>query len=192
MKNIDLKNFDFQKYSKQIMILAIALVILLDFFLIMRPQMRWSSQLSPKIIELKRQIDQTDSDIALIAQIQEQYQKSKTEMADIEKKVPLEEDIPLILQVISNAANDAMIKIFEMRPMKEAKEIILETKTGKYYRIPISIEARGGYHLFGNFLSILENSEIFMSVHSLEITSNSKSPKDHNIDFIIDTFIFKK
>jgi type IV pilus assembly protein PilO len=192
MKNIDFKSFDFQKYSNQILALAAAIIIFLDFFFIMKPQIRWLKDLGTKIRQLKSQIEQTDRDIALIVQLQKQYQSSKKDMSDIERRVPQEEDIPLILQDISSAANSSMIKIFQIRPMKEEKEVILETKSGKYYRIPISIVAKGGYHLFGKFLNKLENSEIFMSINNLEISPSASDYKRHNINLIINTFIFKK
>lgn len=192
MKNIDFKNFDFQKHSKLILSIAAVLIIILDFFFIMGPQIRWLKSLNPKIKQLKTDIEQTNKDIALIAQLREQYRASNKDMAEIEKRVPLEEDIPVILENISTAANNAMIKISQIIPMKEEKEAILGTQTGKYYRIPISIEAQGGYHLFGKFLNVLENSEIFMSVNRLEITPSAKDYKRHNINLTINTFIFKK
>lgn len=187
-----IKNIDLQKHSKLILAVAAALIILLDFSFIMKSQIRWLKELNPKMSQLKTNIKQTREDITMFNQIQEQYQESKKKMSDIEKRVPQEEDIPVILQDISSAANDSMVKILQIRPMKEEKEMSLETQAGKYYRIPISIEAQGSYHLFGKFLSILENSEIFMSVNNLEISSSDRDSKNHNINLTINTFIFKK
>ncbi|HOX54203.1 MAG: type 4a pilus biogenesis protein PilO [Candidatus Omnitrophica bacterium] len=194
MKNINtdfLKKIDLQKHSKLILGVAAALLFLLDFSLIMKPQLKWLKDLNPKINELRTNIEETRRDIALLKQIEEASQGSKRKMSDIEKRVPQEEDIPLVLQDISKAANDSMIKILQIRPMKEEKEVALKTQSGQYYRIPISIEAKGSYHLFGKFLSTLENSEIFMSVNTLEITSSDKDFKNHNINLVINTFIFK-
>ena len=192
MKKLDFKNFDFQKHSKLILGIGAVLIILLDYVLIMGPQIRWQKSLGPKIKKLKFEIEQTDRDIALISRLQKQYQSSKKNMDDIEKRVPQEEDIPLVLQDISKAANNSMIKIFQMRPMKAEKEEILKTEAGRYYRIPISIEAKGSYHLFGKFLCTLENSEIFMSINNLRISPSAKDYKRHNMDLTINTFIFKK
>ena len=113
-------------------------------------------------------------------------------MADLDKLVPLEGDIPIILQNISKAAYDTMVKIFQMRPSREDKEAMLETASGKYYRIPISIDAKASYHQFGKFLNTLENSDIFMNVSSLEIIPSSRDQRRHNIRLVINTFIFKK
>jgi Tfp pilus assembly protein PilO len=195
MKNVNLdvlKNIDFQKHSKVILGVAAALLFLLDFSLIMKPQLKWLRDLTPKIIELRTNIEQTKRDITLLKQIEDASQGSKKRMLDIEKRVPQEGDIPLILQDISSAANNSMIKILQIRPMKEEKELALKTDSGKYYRVPIAIEAKGSYHLFGKFLSILENSEIFMSVNTLEITSSDRDYKNHNINLVINTFIFQK
>lgn len=190
--NLDfLKNIDFQKHAKLILGIAAALLFLLDFSLIMKPQLKWLKDLNPKLSELKTNIEQTRRDTALVKQIEEASQGSRKKMSDIEKRVPQEEDIPMVLQDISKAANDSMIKILQIRPMKEEKEVALKTQSGQYYRIPISIEAKGSYHLFGKFLSTLENSEIFMSVNTLEITSSDKDFKNHNINLVINTFIFK-
>ncbi|MBM3247951.1 MAG: hypothetical protein FJZ10_00775 [Candidatus Omnitrophica bacterium] len=191
-KNIDfLKKIDLQKHAKLILGVAAALLLLLDFTLIMRPQIKWLKDFNPKISELRNNIDQTRRDMALLKHIEEASQSSRKKMSDIEKRVPQEEDIPMILQDISSAANNSMIKILQIRPVKEEKEVALKTPSGQYYRIPISIEAKGSYHLFGKFLSVLENSEIFMSVSNLEITSSDRDYKKHNINLVINTFIFK-
>ncbi|MFH1655607.1 MAG: type 4a pilus biogenesis protein PilO [Candidatus Omnitrophota bacterium] len=192
MKNIDFKDFDFQKYSKKIIAIAVTLIILLDFFLIMKPQVRWAKDLNRKNKELKTYIDLTLTNFEAIAQLQERLQGSKEGVEDIEKRVPSEEDIPLILEDISTASNDTMIKIFQMKPMRQKKEEMLKSALGQYYRIPISIDAKGSYHSFGKFLSTLENSEIFMSVDYLEINPSAKDLRRHNISLTINTFIFKK
>jgi len=192
MKSVDFKDFDFQRHPKQIIAVAAALIIILDFFLIMKPQMRWIRSLSRKNKELRTHIDQTQSDIETIAQLQDKFQTSQKDITDIERRVPSEEDMPLILESISEASNDAMVKIFQMKPRRIDKEEILKSRSGQYYRIPISIDAKGSYHLFGKFLSILENSEIFMSINYLEISSSAKDYRRHNISSVINTFIFKK
>jgi Tfp pilus assembly protein PilO len=113
-------------------------------------------------------------------------------MTEMERQVPREEDIPLILQDISTAANEAGVKIFQIKPMKEERESVLKTATGVYYRVPILLEAQAGYHPFGKFLNILENSEIFMSINRLEIIPTAKDYQHHNINLMINAFIFKE
>jgi type IV pilus assembly protein PilO len=191
MKTIDFKDFDFQKHSKKILAAVAAFIIIVDFFLIMKPQINWLKRLNVKNKELIKLIVQTQENIASIKKLQNDYEISKENMADIERRIPQEEDIPVVLQDISSAANDVMIKISQMKPLREQKESVLKSKSGQYYRIPVSIDAIGGYHLFGKFLSSLENSEIFMSINRLVISPSAKDYKRHNINLILDTFIFK-
>ena len=71
---------------------------------------------------------------------------------------------------------------------KEEKKQALQV----YQEIPILITAKSGYHELGQFLAKLENAERFMKVVGMTIKSNKATPKKHDAELLVLTYILTK
>jgi len=178
--------------QKTILISAAIIILLLDFFLFLRPQFRGLSELSTKHNKLSQEVKQARADIKRLKKFEERYEAVKENLGNIENMVPEEEELPLILEDLSRIANDANVKIIQMLPLRDSREKVFTSDTGIYYKIPVSIEASSGYHKFGEFLNNIENSDIFMRISEFEVAASKKSTTKHIVRLIVDIFVIEK
>ncbi|HQP91785.1 MAG TPA: type 4a pilus biogenesis protein PilO, partial [Candidatus Omnitrophota bacterium] len=118
----------------------------------------------------------------------------KKEMADLDKKTIIQEEMPRALETISKAADMSAVKILKIRPMAEIKSSqkpIKISATKEFYREKISISAIAGFHQLGRFMALLENSSIFYDIKKLEIRSDTQGYMKHSITIILDVMVRK-
>ena len=115
-----------------------------------------------------------------VAQYQDKIQR-------YEGMLPAEQEIPKLLEDLSQMAKESNVKIVGLTP--------LQSKQGSqgpdeiYQEIPIRISARSGYHELGKFLSNLENSDRFMKVADIKIKENKATPKKHDVELLVLTYV---
>ena len=63
---------------------------------------------------------------------------------------------------------------------------------GQYFALPIVIQARCGYHMFGRFLNRLENEEMYSILKDLIVQSDEKDPHTHLFNMTIKVILLDK
>ena len=99
--------------------------------------------------------------------------------------LPAEQEIPKLLEDLSDMAKRANVKILGITPMASKQEA---QPAEIYQEIPILINAKSGYHELGKFLSDLENAGRFMKVADIKIKENKVSPKKHDVELLVLTY----
>lgn len=190
---------DLEKNKLQVMIavmLASAIVLILYLKILLIPQAGRVADLLDKAGKVRRELNTAVSDIAKMGQFKETIESYKTKVDSYEKKLPAEQEIPTLLEDLSVMARDSRVKIIGLMPM--AQETFMKDqkaarpKKGIYKEIPILISAKSGYHELGAFLASLENSDRFMKIADIEIKSNKATPKKHDVEIIVLTYILEK
>ena len=108
-------------------------------------------------------------------------------MERYEKTLPAEQEIPSLLETLSRMAKSSNIKISALTPVSGSGKGGETTHT--YREIPILISAKSGYHELGQFLSAMENSDRFMKVVDIDIRANNTTPRKHDVELLICTYI---
>lgn len=191
-KGIDFKDIDFKNTQTQ-RILAAGLVFLTAFVLylyfVFVPQITRVPALFGKVSKITADLKSAKSMSAEMEGLKKRLAEYNEKVEWYEKKLPVEQEIPNLLENLSNMAKGSNIKITSIMPAPENNA----QRQGKLYQeIPIRITARSGYHELGRFLSNLENSDRFMKVTNIGIKSNKASPKQHDIDLTVCTYILLK
>ena len=107
-----------------------------------------------------------------------------------EKRLPAEQEIPSILENLSTMANGSNVKIIGIAPVQVSAKEAAAKNIGKIYKeIPILINAKSGYHELGIFLNNLESADRFMKVVDIEVRSSKASPKKHDTELIVCTYV---
>jgi Tfp pilus assembly protein PilO len=107
-----------------------------------------------------------------------------------EKMLPAEQEIPSLLENLSSMAKSSGVKIVGITPVSSREES--RAKKQVYKEIPIQISAKSGYHELGIFLAGLENADRFMKVSDIQIKSNSGSPKKHDVELMVLTYVLAR
>ncbi|MFA5060376.1 MAG: type 4a pilus biogenesis protein PilO [Candidatus Omnitrophota bacterium] len=181
-----------EKNGQYILIGVLLGIFLLMYAIVTRPILNNLTKISPKITLLSKDYRQALSDIKNVENYQAQVVQFREKMKTVGLKILSKEEIPAILENISRLAGQSKVHISQIMPLKESQELILSNDEGKYYSLPILVNARGGYHDIGRFFNKIENDKIFMSVIDFDIAATSDDPLKHLAKITIKAFILEK
>jgi len=167
-------------------------IFLLDYFLIMQPQLKTMMALNPKITILAKDFKRVKGDIPRYNQYQEEVLKLREKKMVSGTKILLKEEISMILENISRIANRVGVRINQIMPIKDSQQLALTNEDGNYYTLPILVDAKGGYHDIGRFFNQVENDPIFMSITDFDITANTSDPTHHSTRITIKAYVLGK
>jgi len=193
LKNFDFKSIDFK--SKQIQILL--LIVLISFmasaaylYFVFVPQAVSVFTLFGNVGKIKSELKSARGVIKGFESLKNNLKESGQKVESYEKKLPAEQEIPTLLENLSNMAKESDIKIVGIVPaMSYFKDDKYVNKSLIYREIPILITAKSGYHELGRFLTSLENADRFMKVADINIKANKASPKKHDVELMVCTYV---
>ncbi len=181
---------DLKKNPKQTAILitllsVIALIIYINFALL--PQIRNAIGQTAKAKKMRSEIVSAEKDIKGIGFLKNEIISNKDKINKYEKMLPAEQEIPKLLEELSDMAKAANVKIVAITPA--TNKPAAAGKGSVYQEIPILISARSGYHELGHFLYNLENCDRFIKIVDIEIRGNKASPNRHDVELLITTYV---
>lgn len=193
LKKTGFENLKELDRNKLILFALVCIIfVYLDFSLLVSAQVRGIKALGPKIGRLQKDITALNKDLAATKDTASPQAASRqSEELARSKKLIREEEIPLLLQDISDMANSSGVRIAQLRPFKDpkAKE---ETLSGvKVSLLTVALNLNCGYHALGRFLAALEGSRRFMAIQDLKISSNSEDPAEHDVSIVFKTYMKK-
>ena len=180
-----------EKNPYYLIIGVMVLLLVVDFFLFMHPQMKILMSLNPEITEMSRDIKTTENNIKRLPQYRTELTSLGAQIDVINEKIKSREEIPMILENISRIASLNGVRIDQIVPNTGVIESVLKNDKGEYFAIPIVLEAKSGYHDFGRFMNQLEEDISYFQVPSFMITTNAANPRKHNIQLTINAVVFE-
>lgn len=182
------------KMNRTQMIAAIAIgsivIAVLYFQFLLLPQVTRVFHAVASSNSISSELNKSKSEISRMGEFSKKIDSYKDKVNSYEKMLPAEQEIPALLENLSTMAKSSNIKIVGITPVETAEG--KTQKAGVYQEIPILISAKSGYHELGSFLSHLENSDRFMKVGNISIKSNNATPKKHDIDLLVLTYVLLK
>jgi hypothetical protein len=187
-------NLNRELNRNKIILIVIASLFLayLDFSLLIQLQSRGISALRPKIVKLNKDIADFTKELSAVKEFEQNKSlpANQKELARA-KKIIKEDELPLLLEDITDMANKGNIKIMQIRPGKDpkAKE---ETISGvKLIPVTITLNFSCGYHSLGNFISAIENSNKFMLAQEIKILAGKESYLAQEVALTIKSYVKK-
>lgn len=179
-----------EKQRYYIFIGLLVLVFLMDYFILMRPQLKTLTKISPEIKVLSDTYKKANDDIKKLDEYENQVAGLKENLKTLSLKISSKDEVPLILQKISLLADASGVKIEQIMPQSDELELLLEGNSKKFYSIPIRIEAKSGYHSFARFVNSIENGDIYLEVDDFTIKSANNSRR-HDINLTLLAVVFE-
>jgi len=179
------------KNKKEMMIfiaLAALFVVVVYFNFVLRPHATSCVCAVIKMNKLHSDLKSARANIRNIGKYKSDLDAYKEKVERYEKMLPAEQEIPNLLESLSGMAKSSSVKIVGITPA-----VTKQAQKGQIYQeIPILISAKSGYHELGRFLDSLENSDRFMKVVDIAIKSNTATPRKHDVELLILTYILKR
>ena len=150
--------------------------------------------LNPEIRKLKIDIKITKEDLRHEETLKKRLKDMEGRIDVYEKKLPVEHEIPMLLEDLSRMAKNSYVKILGITPVSISRRgKRKELKKSKVYReIPIMIRAKSGYHELATFINKLEAADRFMELSDIKVKSNKDDFRRHDIELIVSTYVLLK
>jgi Tfp pilus assembly protein PilO len=195
---------DLARDKKKLAIAGVVTVALLyvDFSYVISSQIKVLKDLKAKIVSVRKDIETLNNDIKYV-----KTTTSKMVTLVTNKKLPLEKEIPSLLQDISAIANMNGIRIMQIDSTKEEakapqKGAASKPKKGEraaaqreswsaMSAVKIKLDIIASYHKLGNFINEIENAEKLCIVDELSINRDSADPLKQSVRMVIKTYVKK-
>ncbi|MCX5665640.1 MAG: type 4a pilus biogenesis protein PilO [Candidatus Omnitrophica bacterium] len=193
LKSVDFKNIDLKNKQTQVLLLTICAALAaaaLYLYFVFFPQVIRVFDLTAKTGKIKSELRSARVVIKDFESLKNGLKERTQKVESYEKKLPAEQEIPALLEDLSNMVKASDIKIVGIVPaMSYFKDDKSSKKSQIYREIPILITAKSGYHELGHFLNSLENADRFMKVVDIDIKANKASPRKHDVELMVCTYI---
>jgi|SRR3989338_162234 len=179
-----------EKNRHYFLIGALLFIFLLDYFILMRPQMVILTKISPELKLLSQDIEKAREDIGKLGFYQAEVRRLESQLAQTSKTIKSKEEVSIILEQISRMANRNNIRIDQIMPSMEEQKVLLEDNKRTYYALPILVQAKSGYHDFGRFLNQMERNDLFLYVASFSIITG-EDVRAHALKMNLQAIVFE-
>lgn len=166
-------------------------VFLIDYFILMRPQLSALSKIGPEIKLLSDDFKRAKDDLKKIDFYKAEVERFRLKSNEMQARVKYRGEIPLVLERISKIAMQNHIKIEQIIPQAGNQKLLLDGKDKKFYRVPITIDARGKYHDLGRFLNAIEQDRLAMFPLSFSVISGGEN-KSHIVKLTLGAIVIDK
>ncbi len=173
-------------------LILVALVVLIiayvDYAFIIGMQQKNIGVLKPKIEKLRKELDTFKKDSANIENLKKQQVKSDSKV----KQVIIEEQLPGLLEQVSNIANKNNMRLMQIKQSKDVKskedKAVVAAKLSPLF---ISLDLVGTYHNIGAFINDLENADKLLILQEIRIHRDTNDPLKQNAALLIKTYVKK-
>ena len=164
---------------------------------IVGPLMRESSALGQDLSRTRDELKLLQLATANEAALRQQHEQLDKSVAVLQELLPSEKEIPAVIELLSDLASQADVKIQSIFPQRPAADKNKETAATLttipaapvvYKDVVIQIEATSGFHQLGSFLSLIESQTTPMQVVSLKITTDPKFLRMQRVKLLIRSY----
>lgn len=155
-------------------IIIFAIVCLLGFFLAIKPKLEAIDQAKVQQTSLLEEFKKKDTKLRNLKLYQAQLNEMEANFNQQLQQLPKETEIPSLVEDINLTGVNSGLKFKNIRLDKEiTQEFFIEQ--------PISIEATGDYHAFGNFVSGIAALPRIVTLHDFTIVASAGANKKSDI-----------
>ncbi|MEI6438114.1 MAG: type 4a pilus biogenesis protein PilO [Candidatus Omnitrophota bacterium] len=180
------------RYLYMILFGIMFLLALLDFAVVMRLQLGLAASLDSRIEQLRKDITDLSTNKQRQAQFATQLGLARTARKNFEAMVHRKDDVPAVLNSISNIANEYKVKIDQLTPQPVSPTPLIQNEDGKYYAMTINVRINCGFHQFGRFINRLERERLFWQLDDFGIMADPKDITHQEVKMNMKILILEK
>ena len=177
-------------------VLVLGLAILWTYFVfIVRPLLREVHELAQQVRASREELKLLEVATANESALRQQHEKVKEAVVSLRKLLPVEEELPQVIELLSDLAGQSQVKIqtiFPLRPVIPDAADPSKKQEGTtpqvYKDVIIQVDALAGFHQLGMFLSLVESGDKPMQVSSLRISADEKESRRQHVKLLLKTY----
>lgn len=163
--------------------LGVSAVVLV---LLIVPQIMNMAKVLTQTNEKKKILSDLDEGIKNYTDLELEYESLNSAYKDFIRRLPLQKEFPVFLELLSKMARKNGVKIIAMEPQK-----VVDDPTLFFAKIPVLIDAYAGYHELGRFINDLEYASKFMKIDKIKITNVDVGQDKQQVFLAVHTFCLK-
>ena len=151
------------------------------------PQFRTAGRLRIELKSLRGQMERPRRDLAQMPSLEKKMALLASQVPLPVPTVPPEEQLPDLLEKITQAARIAHVQVTTLKPKHELSQ--MQVGPSGCLEIPLELVATAGYHQLGRFLDELERSESLVRLRELEINPSGDDLTSHGVKMDLLAFL---
>lgn len=184
MVKIDIKNLPKAAKIAIAVVPMVLFVVLFGYFSLL-PKTNTVKTLKQEIAAQENEIVKSQSMADRLEELKTENKKLKERLEELEKQLPEEKEISVLLTQVSSLAIQSGLGIISWRPSPKRNHA-----SGIVYEVPVAVDMSGSYHSLGAFFSALTKLDRIVNISDIKL-SNPKPEGDRallNIGFSAVTF----
>jgi Tfp pilus assembly protein PilO len=169
---------------------VLVFVSLADYVILMKPQLTALTKIGPEIKILSRDIQKAKEEIQKKNSYKDETRRLEDKIKGHSLKIKAKDEVPLILERISQLASQNGVEIDQIMPFSRDQEVLFQDNKRTYYALPILVEARSGYHGFGRFLDQLEKDNVSVDMTAFTIMATDDA-RYHRVTLNLEAMVFE-
>lgn len=172
--------------QKIILIFLLFIIITyVDCSFLIKMQANHIKAVKPKIAKLKGDIDILDKSLT-------ESKKSGQSQGVSYLRMLSNDQVPMLLEEMSNMAKSNNVMLMQVRQVKETKKKgEKQSNLDKLTPLYIALDLSGSYHDFGRFINGLENTDKFIAVQDLNIKQQATDSLLQNASLLLKVYVKK-
>jgi type IV pilus assembly protein PilO len=159
---------------KLLLILPPVLIVALFVYLLIMPAFNEKTQLLVQLDKQTQDIAALKQNAASLPALKRENERLKSLLSELQMQLPEEKEVSGLLKQVSEQGIKSGLQIALWRPT--AKNV---HSSKEVYEIPVEVEMRGTYHLFGQFFSNITKLGRIVNLSNIVMrAAPPKSPKD--------------
>ncbi|MCK4993505.1 MAG: type 4a pilus biogenesis protein PilO [Candidatus Omnitrophica bacterium] len=161
-------------------------VSVLVLILLIVPQVMNMAKVSGETNEKKKILSDLDLGIKNFTALELDHNSLDGAYKDFIRRLPLQREFPVFLELFSKLARENGVKIIAMEPQK-----VIDDPTLFFVKIPVLIDAYAGYHELGKFINELEFSSKLIKIDKIKIINMDVGQNKQQVFLTVLTFCLK-
>lgn len=165
---------------------ALAIAGLFIYFLIM-PTLEEKKLLTDEVEKQKAEIATLQKDAAKLPSLLAENKRLESKLSDLQLQLPEEKEVSGLLRQVSELGIKSGLQISVWRP--QGRNI---HPSNEIYEIPVAVEMRGGYHMFGQFFSNITKLKRIVNILNITMRVGAQKKRETgtnlNVSFISMTY----
>jgi len=194
-----IKKFEFLNQieldNKKIMLIILAsiAVFYIDLNFILKAQLKALGKSRTEIVNMQKELVSFKKDFNNMQDLKAKQALLPQKQVTKAKKIISENQIAGLLQDISKIANNNEVGILQLRPLRESQSAGSAMVKAVSGLTPffILLDLSSGYHNLGKFINELENSQVFVGVKDIKITSIESDYLKQKVSLTLYTYVKK-
>lgn len=160
--------------KKLLIILPPLLIIGLFVYLLIMPALGEMDKLKEQLEKQNKDIAELKRNAASLPALKRENERLKSVLTELQMQLPEEKEVSGLLKQVSELGIKSGLQIASWKP---AARTIHSSK--EVYEIPVEVEMRGTYHLFGQFFSNITKLNRIVNLSNIVMRAAvQKTPKD--------------